>query len=596
MDVLRTAAWSFGLSTASLFAIAGLCIACSGDKTGATDSGAPGGSGAIAGSNVAGTGGSPGGGGTDGNTANAGSGGTGGKDTDGGSGGGSGSSGGDGGGAGGDSGSAGDAGTGTGPNRETDEQLTKEGCDLERPATSYTTGADKSTAASGASTGDEKIVPCLSLTGLGAAESDIVVTKTGTVLFSPSFGPDGNGVARTRDNGVTWELLVPKFEGGHGRAQPFMNSDRTTDRIFFHSSVMQFPANAGGRGFNLTWSADEGNTWNHVVTAPDGMDWAKIITGPPVTSKTDGYPNVVYIAVAVPQSTVGTFIYGEPDHIQIYKSLDGGATWNKAGTLSLLAADTGCPAGEITILGNGVVASDGAFYLAYHHCTKFALSTSRDEGQTWTTIDIPGAATISYGMIASFVVNGNYVTPGPIGIDSEDNLYVIWPDATDILKMAVSKDRGKTWSTPVTISAPEVVGTRYQAIAVKSPGVIAIAYFGSTDSLQWNGYVAESTNALDAAPVFRSATVNKTAEPFYANGFNTGYLEMFTGGDLVEIVDVKYAPNGDIWAAFVKRMDCTTTDATSCWNDSPNAKNTYQGAAGRLVHRSSNKQGQITAE
>ncbi len=40
---------------------------------------------------------------------------------------------------------------------------------------------------------------------------------------------------------------------------------------------------------------------------------------------------------------------------------------------------------------------------------------------------------------------------------------------------------------------------------------------------------------------------------------------MISGGDLNEIIVVKYAPDGDIWASFVKDM-CpgTATTTTNC--------------------------------
>jgi hypothetical protein len=57
------------------------------------------------------------------------------------------------------------------------------------------------------------------------------------------------------------------------------------------------------------------------------------------------------------------------------------------------------------------------------------------------------------------------------------------------------------------------------------------------------------------------------------------------GGDLDEIVRVKYAPNGDVWASFLMEM-CPNLATTSCsWDYAAHASSFWQSALGRLVHR-----------
>jgi hypothetical protein len=157
------------------------------------------------------------------------------------------------------------------------------------------------------------------------------------------------------------------------------------------------------------------------------------------------------------------------------------------------------------------------------------------------------------------------------------------------VSLTVTKDKGQTWSggaTPVVVSAPGVTATIESAIAVQSPGTIAIAYYGTTDGSKYNGYVAESLDGLDALPVFSSAIVNKPSDPLFANGFDNDYLLTIGFGDLDEMVEVKYAPNGDIWSTFVKEM-CPGTVSTNCtWDYAGHANSVFQGSAGRLVHRS----------
>ena len=54
----------------------------------------------------------------------------------------------------------------------------------------------------------------------------------------------------------------------------------------------------------------------------------------------------------------------------------------------------------------------------------------------------------------------------------------------------------------------------------------------------------------------------------------------------MEIVQLRYAPSGDLWAAFVKDMCPGLGSAGKCeWDLATHAMSPYQGVIGRLVHR-----------
>jgi hypothetical protein len=250
-----------------------------------------------------------------------------------------------------------------------------------------------------------------------------------------------------------------------------------------------------------------------------------------------------------------------------------------------LISESECPASEYIIFGNGVVAPDGTIYMGYRLCPRLALAISRDEGKTWQTSLVPGANLPSFESIATYLVKQNVIPSEPLALDSDGNLYAIWNDDQEILKYAVSTDHGTSWTAPITISAPGVVATALSSIAVSRPGTIAISYLGSTDHLQYNGYMAESTNALDEAPIFSSLIVNDPTQPLFQNGYDNNYSGVLTGGDLDEFIQIKYAPNGDIWSSFIKEM-CVNLDAAMCsWDVDEHAGSMLQGATGRLVHR-----------
>ncbi len=466
--------------------------------------------------------------------------------------------------------------------------LTAQKCSLTRPTTRYAAGV----AASAESGGSESthVVPCFSPTGFGASEASLGIASDGTILFAPAYTTEGVGVARTRDDGATWEARLTNFapDGGHGRVQPFLYLDPSTDRTFFATTIGSL-----GPGFDLSWSADKGDTWNHEVLARDGSDWMKIFAGPRVSSPLDGYPDILYASLPSPSSTVN------PDHQDVYRSTNGGLAWtNVAGTsLTLvpssevsagLTTSAACPSGEQIIFSDGAVDHDGTVYLPYRLCSQLALGMSKDEGATWKTIVVPGAELPPYSGLTSYIISQNILPSEPLAVDSAENLYMLWNDASGVLHLTISKDHAQTWSggqTPLVVSAPGVTKSVLATVAVKTPGTIAIAYFGTTNGKAYNGYMAESTNALDAAPVFVSAIVNDPTKPLFSNGFDNNYIHATSGGDLDEFLQVKYAPNGDIVASFLQEM-CVGATSTKCsWDYAAHANSVFQGAIGRLVHK-----------
>ncbi|HEX4446159.1 MAG TPA: sialidase family protein [Polyangiaceae bacterium] len=487
---------------------------------------------------------------------------------------------------------AGDDASAPPPPAFTDQELTAQGCDLGAAITAYTAGATSSAS----SVVPAALVPCFSPTGFGGQESSIGLAKDGSVFVAPAYGPNGNGLVRSNDFGKTWTQIVP---GGHGRVQPFLYLDPATDRLLFATSTLNAPDAGASTGFDLSWSADEGATWTSQLIAPDVRDWIKFYAGPPVTSATSGYPTVIYASAPSPISTPDTVIYPPPAYQAVYKSLNGGASWSEVsmGALTLVAADAAtsgiassavCPSSEWVIYGNGLVGKDGTVYIGLRLCTTLGIAISTDEGASWKVITVPGSTLPAFTGLLSPVTTNNLLASEPLAMDPAGNLYAIWNDANNALRLSTSPDKGQTWSggtSPIVVSAPGVTSTIEGAVAVRAPGNIAIAYYGTTDGKAYNGYMAESLNALDAHPVFSSAIVNKASDPLFSNGFDNNYLLTIGFGDLDEMVQVKYAPNGDVWATFVKEMCASTLSSNCSWDYAAHANSVFQGATGRLVHR-----------
>jgi hypothetical protein len=417
------------------------------------------------------------------------------------------------------------------------------------------------------------------MTGYSTSETSLAVLTDGTVVVAPVITPEGTGLLRSNNKGAEWQVLLPATRGGarHDRVQPIMHVDPVTQRMFFATS-----AGSAARGFDLSISDDAGETWRAGSVGVGTADWIKFASGPAVSSTPVGYPRVLYASAPNPIST------GFPDHQQVQRSLDGGATWQVVGgeMLSLRPADSGCAASEWIIYGGSVVTPDGALYIGLRRCTQFAVAISRDEGNTFTVRDVPGASLVAYGGILSHYDLHNLMVAEPLATDADGNLYAIWNDASDVLRMSISRDKAETWSTPISVGQPGLTNTVFADLDVKAPGTLAIAYYGSEDGgATYNGYVAESLDALAPEPTFTGVRLNPLdAPPLFEAGFDIGYREVLTGGDLVEIIQVKYAPDGDVWASFSRDM-CPGQDRSRCtWVPEDHANGTFQLGVGRLTH------------
>jgi hypothetical protein len=105
-----------------------------------------------------------------------------------------------------------------------------------------------------------------------------------------------------------------------------------------------------------------------------------------------------------------------------------------------------------------------------------------------------------------------------VAVDSASNVYVVWNEripaeqGTDTM-LAVSKDRGQTWSAPITVNRlPDTHTTVFPWIAAGGPGRISIVYYATSaagaspetvpNTSLWRVWMAKSLNATAATPSF----------------------------------------------------------------------------------------------
>ena len=104
-----------------------------------------------------------------------------------------------------------------------------------------------------------------------------------------------------------------------------------------------------------------------------------------------------------------------------------------------------------------------------------------------------------------------------VAVDKAGNVYVVWserrPDkqTTDTM-LAVSKDRGETWTRPIKVNrGPQT--TTFPWIVAGDAGKIDIVYYGTNEkgsspetvppTSKWRVWMAQSLNALDPTPNFK---------------------------------------------------------------------------------------------
>jgi len=400
-------------------------------------------------------------------------------------------------------------------------------------------------------------------TGLVSLEPTMGITPQGVVLADTNSSA-GEGVVRTRDQGKTFENVTPMLGGTDAHSQtldPYLYVDSRTGRVFLSDLVEPCQ--------EIAYSDDAGTTWSETVTDCDQSDHQTIFAGPPATSTPSGYPNVVYdcaIAggVATPVSTISS----------CDKSLDGGVTFAHTGAPAFVvdpakATANGEPVGTCDgAVGHGAVGPDGTVLVPRGYCGQPWLAISHDEGLSWTTVQVA-----SNGMNLSLY--NVYDHEAGVAQDAAGNIYYTWVAHNRMPYLAVSRDRGKTWSAPLSIAPPGVREASLPSIAIDSHGALAFGYMGSTNSpgapfpgeascspfvflaqncpdppqyksVTWNAYIAKTTNPLVAHPTLVTATVNDPAKPFIR-----GTCGPIRCKAVYDFIDVEIAPDGSVWGAYI---------------------------------------------
>ena len=387
----------------------------------------------------------------------------------------------------------------------------------------------------------------MSYTGTRSWEPTLGIDKKGNIFFQGTpFATDIN-VMVSRDGGRSWEEITPRTHTH--TMDPLIYVDKDTGRAF--TADLTWPC------LTVSHTDDVGKSW--ITSEACGLtDHQNMFAGPPVSSPTVGYPNIVYMCAmdggaATNASTATSCV----------KSLDGGVAWIRTGTPAYPSGDPRHEEGMGNVpgwcdggTGHGVADSHGVLYLPRGWCGQPYLAISKDEGLTWERIQVAknGMPFTDDGIPGMIRL---YAHEAAVAVDDEGNIYYFWVARDQLPYLAVSTDKGKSFSKPIMVGPPGLTRAWGPTMDIGATGKIALAYVGSTtapggvapystpypDTVTWNGYITTSVDALAKNPRFFTTSVNSLSDPI-----DRGCCENWAQGDFIDVV---VGPDGRPYTSMV---------------------------------------------
>ncbi len=244
------------------------------------------------------------------------------------------------------------------------------------------------------------------------------------------FGKDlwvatGNGLAKTQDQGETWEVFT--HENGLGKGS--VSAIAVVEGLIWVATAYDtttplgtFPAGGG-----LSWSTDNGKTWHWIPQPVDSRDETRY---KPTTTNIQNLTYDIAIVVNGIDTTVWIASFGGG----LRKSCDRGKTWE------VVTVD-GYPFDAFGFLTHRAfsVFFDGTSLWAG---TAGGIHQSLDYGKTWVTYSHQNQ---------SHPISGNFVVA--IATQRTEEREIVWAatvnalDSTEFRAVSKSEDNGLTWST-----------------------------------------------------------------------------------------------------------------------------------------------------
>ena len=217
----------------------------------------------------------------------------------------------------------------------------------------------------------------------------------------------GDGIYKSEDGGKSWKNMGLKNSEHIGR----IAIDPTNSDIVYVAAYGPLWKSGGERGVYKT--TDGGKTWKPVLNVSEHTGFNEVMVDP-------RFPNIVYASAHQRQRKVFTYIGGGPESA-LYKSTDGGATWNKM--------MNGLPAVNLGRIGLNYspVNPDVLYAVVEAPEGKGGVFKSTDRGASWEKQ-------------SGYSTSGNYYQKLYCDPKDVNKIFVINTN------MGVSKDGGKNFS------------------------------------------------------------------------------------------------------------------------------------------------------
>jgi hypothetical protein len=223
-----------------------------------------------------------------------------------------------------------------------------------------------------------------------------------------------------------------------------------------------------------------------------------------------------------------------------------------------------------------------AYWVNLHPNSNIAISYSDDLGRHWIKGNggeplehAPNWSSLSFG----FVEDKQWVAVNHIpGNRYQDHVYAAWTvynGNTSKLRVAVSRDRGQTFSKAVTITAPNQTGPLNEYIypSIDADGIVYVAFTSNgviyvskseDDGVTWSPFVEAATAGLIPTAGlpntrFRDGIVqNFAASPTYGGHLYLTYEDWDSATGQFDVKFVQSTDGGLTWSEAVQVNDADT--------------------------------------